>query len=275
MFFKRKVSSLLEAIVTDPLATAPRLALASAILERDQPRAWFIRLQVHRLSLELADPADCSEIYETLRMEDRLLALNEARWQPPFGLRTARWGFSRGFPEWLSIDAPTFIDHASRIRAKVPLLAVKLTRASEELPALAASGVTKGIQALDLRGNHLDDAALCALLAEAPLEDLVWLELSNNRLGEACLEALASSQRLPVLACLGFQGNKAPDPTWRVYDDPLGGVASVQPQGAGEALQSRFGPKAWLSRPRFELQHPPPALFYPYGNDLQPQAVQS
>ena len=120
-----------------------------------------------------------------------------------------------------------------------------------------------------------DDAALCALLAEAPLEDLVWLELSNNRLGEACLEALASSQRLPVLACLGFQGNKAPDPTWRVYDDPLGGVASVQPQGAGEALQSRFGPKAWLSRPRFELQHPPPALFYPYGNDLQPQAVQS
>jgi len=85
MFFKRKVSSPLKAIVTDPLATAPRPVLASAILDRDQPRAWFIRLQVHRLSLELADPADRSRSYETHRPADRLLALNEARWWSSVG----------------------------------------------------------------------------------------------------------------------------------------------------------------------------------------------
>jgi uncharacterized protein (TIGR02996 family) len=104
-------AALLAAIQAHPDEDTPRLMYADWLDEHGQPeRAEFIRLQC------APDAGEAAEDRAT-ELEER----NGAKWlaglpQLPAG---AHWGFRRGFPEYLDIDAELFLDsYAAFARAR-------------------------------------------------------------------------------------------------------------------------------------------------------------
>jgi hypothetical protein len=155
--------------------------------------------------------------------------------------------FGRGFIERVTLTAQAFLERASVIYAKAPVLHVQLTRAQGQCAALAASPHLARLRALDLSLNRLEDADAIALSASPHLAQLRWLELSKNAIDTAGVEALAAATRarLPRLRYLGLGLNRCRDPVDEWWQDE-NGVVNFSSRPEGNLLESKYGPLPWV-----------------------------
>jgi uncharacterized protein (TIGR02996 family) len=118
---------LLAAVLADPDADGPRLALAGWLEGRDPARAEFIRLQVEEIASKAADhPRRDDPAYRDRlrRRAAELWAVHRAAWFPGFPFRGE---VRRGFIEAVTLRTGEFLVHARRLFRAHPLRKVRLT----------------------------------------------------------------------------------------------------------------------------------------------------
>jgi hypothetical protein len=242
------LAALLQAVVDAPTEDAPRAAYARAVAAIDPERAELIDIQ---LELARADRAHTGPPPGMSNRQVVLLRAHGARWAADVRPLVDEWRFLRGFVEDVKLDAARFLTVAPELYRRAPVLHLDLTGVKPVAAELFRSPRLARIQSLGLLHNGLGDAEVAALAASSHLANLRWLDLSNNQIGAAGLEALAASRNLPRLGYLGFATNAVPDPTPQHADE----YDATSP--AGEELQRKYGPRAWLDA-RTRWRWPPP-----------------
>src|SRR5262245_23639561 len=120
-----QAQSFLEDIRANPDDDTPRLVFADWLMERDNPRGEFIRVQCELAKLDDEDPRR-----PALEAREReLLDAHEARWLAELpSFKPIRWGpFDRGFVARAQAqDTRYFLRHAKQMFAATPLTGLKL-----------------------------------------------------------------------------------------------------------------------------------------------------
>jgi uncharacterized protein (TIGR02996 family) len=183
----------LDDIIKTPDEDAPRLIYADWLEEHDQSkRADFIRLQV-KLARMAEDEPNRPKL---ARYEWELLSIHARDWLgappavvtpaphtgaswPPWDRHRERrilpgwvtdYEFRRGFAEWISLPTVLFLELSESFWRLVPLLrSVKLHKADECLPGLAASPHLARLTSLDLSFNWIGSTGAEALAASSHL----------------------------------------------------------------------------------------------------------
>jgi uncharacterized protein (TIGR02996 family) len=225
-------NDLLRAVLARPDDDAPRRAYADAL--GADPRAEFIRLQ-------LANKGRAGSIAPRQR---ELLERHRRDWLGPLAGIVKQAGFSRGFVDFVVMDADAFVTHHAALFAAAPVTDLGLDNAGGRPAVFRAPGLAR-LRALTLTGG-LTDADVTALAACPHLAGLVRLDLRHNRITRAGLEALAGSPHLRGLKGLDLSGNPVPDPR----PTPLGEWPDVswQRSALNHELVARYGPLPWLTR---------------------------
>jgi len=231
---------LLDAVLADPDADAPRLAYADYREKLgDADRAEFIRasLTVARMMKEGRPKADYIDAYLTVSM---LKTRNHERWGHPISTMVAKCDFHRGFVEHCTLSAEAFYHFASKIRLFAPvrhwsLLEAKGWRAEIVKVPEIQSAISLIINNADL--NHVDAAviSLCPFLV-----GLRRLELANNVISEAGASALVHSPILRNLRELNLRGNPF-DPSIVTEFNYDGAIQHQYLSADGVELENRAG----------------------------------
>ncbi len=186
---------LIQAVVADPNADAPRLAYAQWLEQQGQPdRARIIRVQCE---------------LETLHQEEKeLLDQHRYEWgKALFGDGADHWKFHRGFPEEIEISAHHFLKNHAEINRLTPIRHLTLGALSDDgLAKLAALPLGRQLLSLDLGSpyGHSQDwefgvGGIKAMTESEHLKDLKKLTLRSDRIGAAGAKLIANS---PVLTNL-------------------------------------------------------------------------
>lgn len=226
------LEALLEAVLTHPSDDTPRRAYADAL--GTDPRAEFIRLQLaHRGRAGSMAPR-----------EHELLTKHRTHWLGDLAGRVVKAGFSRGFVEFVVMDAHAFLAHHAELFAAAPVTDLGLDDAGA-LPELFEVRELSRLRALTLTGG-LTDADATVLAACPHLANLVRLDLRHNRITRMGVEAIAASPHLQNLKGLDLSGNPVPRP----QPTPLGEWPDIswQTNALHEELLARYGPRPWLVR---------------------------
>lgn len=183
--------ALLDAVLADPDADAPRLRYADWCDEREDPRGQFIRAQI------------AQEFRQVI-----LHLANREQWIAPF----APWSaedivFRRGFVESLSLTGRAFISISDGLFRLAPIRDVRLVAVQPFMEELARTPNLARLDRLDLRGNWIGSEGLTALLTSPYLSTLCLLDLSFNGLSDTDVLPLLDSSALPGLAELELSGN--------------------------------------------------------------------
>ncbi len=226
------LDALLMAVLERPSDDAPRRAYADAL--GADPRAEFIRLQLAHRGRAGSMP---------LR-EHELLMEYQTRWLGDLAGLVEAAGFSRGFVDFVVMDAKVFLAHHAALFAAAPVTDLGLNNAGG-LPELFEVPGLSQLRALTLTGG-LTDTDATALAACPNLAGLVRLDLRHNRITRAGLDAIAASPHLRNLRGLDLSGNPVPDPR----PTPLGEWPDIiwQTSPLHEELVARYGPLPWLVR---------------------------
>jgi uncharacterized protein (TIGR02996 family) len=226
------LDALSRAVLARPLDDAPRHAYADAL--GADPRAEFIRLQ-------LRSQGRGGSIAPR---ERELLERHRGAWLGDLAGIVENAGFSRGFVDFVAMDAKVFLTHHTALFAAAPLTDLGLNNAGG-LPELFAVPELSQLRALTLTGG-LTDADASALAACHYLSGLVRLDLRHNRITRAGLDAIAASPHLRNLRGLDVSGNPVPDPR----PTPLGEWPDIiwQKSALHHELVARYGELPWLVR---------------------------
>jgi len=221
---------LLDEVLAQPAATAPRVVYADWLLEQGDPRGEFIALQCKVTKR----PQPMDTLLETLRWSNKgfqqappprhtagrraeaLLEENRARFAT--AALASRKGivriFERGFLRALSIDASDLITCGEALFAHEP---VEVLRVRKLTPLLArrlfnAPWFTR-VRALALQKPVTE--ATCAALCEGPtLANLEELDLSFGTATPGMVDQLSRAENLPALTRLDLRHNFGL--TWQV-----------------------------------------------------------
>lgn len=176
-----------RAILADPDDDTVRLAYADWLEERgDGPRAEFIRLQI-----ALARDEPGNQVARELRERDLLDGYQNLWAAPLLGLVTGVQ-FSRGFPNWVAIDARRLIDDGAELFGAAPINQIWVRRVTGLADELAACPHLRQVGALDLDDNGLDDSEVAAVLCSPHLGSLWSLNLAGNRVGPDAVRVLGA-----------------------------------------------------------------------------------
>lgn len=225
-------NDLLRAVLARPDDDAPRRAYADAL--GADPRAEFIRLQ-------LANKGRAGSIAPRQR---ELLERHRRAWLGDLAGIVEQAGFSRGFVDFVVMDAKVFLTHHAALFAAAPVTDLGLNNAGGRPELFRVPGLSR-LRALTLTGG-LTDADATALAACPYLANLVRLDLRHNRITRAGLDAIAASPHLRALKGLDLSGNPVPDPR----PTPLGEWPNLtwQTSPLHQELLARHGPLPWLVR---------------------------
>jgi len=192
---------LLRAVLADPKADEPRVDYAVRLAESSHPadhaRSEFIRLQ-----LELAKTPEADSRWPQMVGRERdLLEVHRLAWEKPLrdlfrpwltspgrwlrshlGGSGGRWGFHRGFVEFVLASAPSFLKEDAAILAHAPIRRVVLSHASEQIESLASDRRLNGLESLHLIGDMEYDEDLSILAACAKSVGFTILEFRLPRL---------------------------------------------------------------------------------------------
>lgn len=171
----------------------------------DSPRGAFIDAQ-----LQLAAGAMPLERPALRQRVKTLLAMHEAEWTAPLGLR-GTWRWRRGFLDDIEATAAELVEAADRLFAHEPVSGLSLTFAHTLATApLADANWLTHVRRLKLRGGL--DASFTKGLAElAQLTDLESLNLGENPIGPDGAAALGESAHLQALRTLALSGTSIGD----------------------------------------------------------------
>jgi uncharacterized protein (TIGR02996 family) len=246
-------AALLDAVLADPDAEAPRQVYADWLLEQGDPRGELIAVQT-----ELARGG--LSVVRRLELEARevsLLSEHGARWLGRLSTDVVRASFARGF-----LDALTVLDVASLFEADETLRqepvrqlvfmmrqrldvarvltlpwvsrlqALEFTASSELRPALTLEGLStllgtrrlRGLTSLGFHGQALGDDGMALLARDGPhaFPSLVELSVTRDRVSVVGLRSLARTRWFSGLTRLSLDGNE------------------LGPDGAAELADVRF-----------------------------------
>src|SRR5262245_33053202 len=132
-----------HALQQEPEDDTLRLVFADFLEDRgDDPssaHAEFIRVQVELAALSPGTRAETEQAAKLTARQNDLLARWQRVWLGDWVEALHGWTFRRGLLEAIQADASVFLDHAANWFAEWPTLTVvKLTRARDHLPELAA-----------------------------------------------------------------------------------------------------------------------------------------
>ncbi|MEV0973341.1 hypothetical protein [Microtetraspora glauca] len=237
-------ASTLAEILARPDDTEARSRWAELAEARGAPQAALVRAQVEAREWVRQWP----DLGRLEPRQSRFLVEWHPEWAAPVRRLGARdVAFRRGFVEWVSIDAGTFLRRAPELFTVAPILYVKLTGVAPLLPDLLASGLLSRLLALDLSGEGLDDGHVAAIAGASGLTRLRSLDLSSNPISAAGLAHLYTTAALPSLVYCDLDGTSC-GPLYR-----LGWTAQEYPTEEWVAtpllvsLEADFGKRAWTT----------------------------
>ena len=197
-------SALLQSVIDDPDADAPRLVFADFLDDRagpgDADRAEFIRVSIEAEPLLDASP----RAVELRDRADFLLQSNAARWQPrsiPAADGVAFY-YRRGFIEQVTLPATRFFAQPNAVFGVGPVRSLRLAcRGRVSALAVSQCAQLSKLRALELSGD-LDDSCLEQVAQSPHLRDLVELAFAGHTATDAGVAALGRAEwpRLEVLA---------------------------------------------------------------------------
>ncbi len=247
--------ALIDAILADPEADAPRTALASRLEALSDPRGTFIRLQ-----MVAARSRDASERNRARREADELLAKHRALWVRGIDGRVPFAKFLRGFVELIHIDGNDAAHSLADLYKLAPIRMLVITNPGPAIDKLARAPQLDRIVKLSLPKGGLTDAQAIALLSSPHVRRLKAIDLSFNDLGPAVLDALCNRGQLPALVFANVVGNKFDDPVEQAGTDAMTGdldLSSVSLPALGKQLEAKHGTQPWLHAPSHLRTFPP------------------
>lgn len=171
---------LMDAIIADPDADAPRLRYADWAEATDPERAVFIRNAVLRRDQGEREPAPPGR--------------SEERWASVFASYGARdIVFRRGFAEAMSLSGRCFVSLSDGLFAATPLREVRLIAVNFLMAELVRCPNLAKLRVLNLRGNRIGDAGAALLAGCGHLSNITRLDVTDNGLTPAGEEALVKS----------------------------------------------------------------------------------
>jgi uncharacterized protein (TIGR02996 family) len=202
--------ALLADILESPDDDGLRLVYADWLEDHgDEPRAEFIRVQVELARLDEHDPRH----RELTRRELHLLSEHRHRWWQELpdwarsdDLVAPFFAIHRGFVREVSADTAALVARADELWQRFPIQAIHLTGAAGRCGALAACPDLARLRELDLHGNGLGSAEVCAIVSSPNLANLERLDLSENGVGDVGARALAEATQLARLTFLDLHG---------------------------------------------------------------------
>ncbi len=237
--------ALIEQIVANPDADAPRMRFAELAGRRNDPRAELVQVQMLLRDLRRDGAMGPGEVKHTKRAAQLVQAHPE--WSQPLldlGAREVR--FRRGFAEEIVIDAGKFLSTALQLYNVAPIRHVRFTRAKGHVAALAGSAHLARLRSIGLADNGLADDDAGALAGSHQLAKLVWLDLARNHITNAGVDLLAASPALRDVKYLALNGNPCsnPSPEQKYADDS---EMFWTPSKRGQALEAKVGHRLeWL-----------------------------
>lgn len=211
MASSREESELLAAIWARPDDDAPRLVYADWLMEQQNPRGEFIRLQCEATALHDGHP-------RKLEFERRAAALlhpNRLAWCPP-GNPAFEWRFVRGFPASVKLAAPALKEASSALQAVPSLegLELNFNGVSEPLgevwSRVFSDPIFERLRALRLTW-HVPQVVVRHLSEQPWLSRLVALQLSWVSLRDEAWKALGATATLRTLETLDLGLSGATD----------------------------------------------------------------
>lgn len=247
--------ALIDAILADPEADAPRTALASRLEALSDPRGTFIRLQ-----MVAARSRDAAERNRARREADALLDKHRALWARGIDGRVPFAKFLRGFVELIHIDGTDAVKSLTDLYKVAPIRMLVITSPATAIDQLARSAQLDRIVKLSLPKGGLIDAQVVALLSSPHVRRLKAIDLSFNDLGPAVLDALCNRSHLPSLVYANVVGNRFDDPVENAGTDPMTGeldLSGVLMPALGKQLEAKHGAQPWLHAPSQLRTFPP------------------
>jgi hypothetical protein len=236
-------ANLLDAVLADPDAEAPRREFARACDALGDPRGHFIRLQLDAAAAERSG-APSARFLPWVFEADALVVSHGASWSADLRPPCREVFFVRGFAEHVALSAGDFIVGATELLSRAPIRHLNLSGSAADLQALFALPAMASIRSLSLDRFGLRDQDLHWLADSLHLGNLEWLDLMRNDIGLDGARALAAASGLPKLRYVGFFGNRV-DPSEEFFFDQ-GIVVDKGLPPAGEQLEREFGPIPWL-----------------------------
>jgi uncharacterized protein (TIGR02996 family) len=182
----------LQAIIAEPDEDVHRLACADWLEEHGDPdRAEFIRLQCRMAHFTEED----DDYWACKVREEQLLQQHEKGWAAALE-GAERWGFKRGFVEWLQIETTNLLPRAEALFASFPLRELQLIDIGWQKPGrlarLAELPQLARLRELDLSDCTYPERDQLALFASPHLTNLTALDLQGNFFSSAIMPALAN-----------------------------------------------------------------------------------
>jgi uncharacterized protein (TIGR02996 family) len=214
---------LVAEIVARPLDDAPRLVLADALLERNDPRGFFIVGQC-RLAETGLSPGERARLKTQC---DGHLRAHGASWFPA-SKNIERWVMRRGFVDEVEAESLALVEERS-LFASEPITRLTIQSAtSESIEKLAEGGAFGRVLRLTIRGTLRAEAARhLARAFAARTTPLVSLNLGSTSLAAVSLGVLLPS--IGGCRALALTGNP-------IGDEGATAIAKAKTSSALEAL---------------------------------------
>jgi uncharacterized protein (TIGR02996 family) len=269
-------SPLYADVLARPGDDQPREAIADWLDSRNLDRARHLRHQLTYAHLERRSLVE--QISDSHSMNPERLSFDEEqaleeRWSGPVKSLgwIKEWDFVRGFVGHVSLDPPSFLEHAAELFARFPIRHVSLDGAAAVIDELAACPYLERLVGLSIRWSQLEDRHVATLAASPHIRNLRYLDLFANRIGISGYEALCASPNLPDLLDVTLGNNAAPAPTTKWSHSVDFGHEFYWIDGfppIGLELERKYGRKRWLRAPALFATYP--VTYIAFDSDAPP-----
>jgi uncharacterized protein (TIGR02996 family) len=208
--------ALLQAIAEEPQDDSLRLIYADWLHDHGEPEhAEYIRLEITLHTLyqtpDLTD-AGLRERDQLAQRRDALFDAHRERWFRLALEINPTLATTRGFVDFLSMTARTFVERAAELAAEIPVLsALSLRALGDNVPAVAARPELARIRELTIWESTLGSAGLAELCRSPHLGGLRELDLNGSRVGPEGGRALGQASALAGLRLLDLRSNPVRD----------------------------------------------------------------
>jgi uncharacterized protein (TIGR02996 family) len=257
--------ALLADILAQPEDDGLRLVYADWLEDRGAPgdaeRAELIRVQCRLAPMAQDDPHRTA----LARRERHLLSAHGRLWWQELPDWVEKddpldplFGFRRGFVYEVGADTAALLARADELWGRFPVQSLRLRGVTGRGGALAACPHLVRLRELDVSGNGLGSAEVCALVSSPHLANLEALSLAENAVGDTGALALAEATHLTRLTFLDLRASGVGAVGARaLLDAPhLGKLTfldlSANPTigtAVAEAVRQRFGTAALIAHP--------------------------
>jgi len=200
-------SALLAAVLADPEADAPRLAVADALEAVGDGTADLIRVQCEVATLPRWDPARPALEARARDLENRFAE----KWITALGVPPVDVRLRRGFPEKAELTPGDLLEHGRELSAKAPWVELDISFDEEDLPdpalnALGGLDFVGGIHTLTFSDAWMPPESFASMLSGPAWTGMRSLMLGPPMCEPDMIRAFASASARPPLTSIELWG---------------------------------------------------------------------